>query len=83
MCKKAQFTGTVQYTNWISAEGYDFPNECPGYDIKRSDGEAPVMLERWGMKNTPSLTSLPGPLWSTVVAPDRVLSIGQIELFNI
>ena len=21
------------------------PNECPGYDIKQSDGEAPVILE--------------------------------------
>ena len=22
--------------------GYDSPNECPGYDIKQSDDEAPV-----------------------------------------
>ena len=29
---------------------------------------------------TPLLPSLPGPLWSRVVAPDRVLSMGQIEL---
>ena len=55
-------------------------NECPGYDTKQSDGEVPVMLELWGMRSTPSLTSLPGPLWPGVVAPDRVLSIGQIEL---
>ena len=26
---------------------------------------------------------LPGPLWPWVVAPDRVLSMGQIELFEI
>ena len=26
------------------------PNECPGYDIKQSVGEAPVMLELWGMR---------------------------------
>ena len=38
------------------------------------------MLEFWGMWSTPSLLSLPGPLWPGVVAPDRVLSMGQIEL---
>ena len=38
------------------------------------------MLELWGMRNTPSLPSLPGPLWAGVVAPDRVVSMGQIEL---
>ena len=35
------------------------------------------MLELWGMQSTPSL---PGPLWPGVVAPDKVLSMGQIEL---
>ena len=38
------------------------------------------MLELWGMLSTPSLQSLPAPLWSGVVAPDRVPSMGQIEL---
>ena len=38
------------------------------------------MLEFWGMQSTPSLPSLPGPLWSGVVVSDRVLSMGQIEL---
>ena len=38
------------------------------------------MLELWGMQSTPSLPSLPGPLWPGVVGPDRVLSMGQIEL---
>ena len=32
------------------------------------------------MQSTPSLSLLPGPLWPGVVAPDMVLSIGQIEL---
>ena len=32
------------------------------------------------MRNTPSLPSLPDPLWLGVVALDRVLSMGQIEL---
>ena len=54
------------------------PNECTGYDKKQSGGEAPVMLEIWRMLSTPSMPSLPGPLWPRVVA-----SMGQIELFDI
>ena len=54
-------------------------NEYPGYDTKQSDGEAPVVLELWGIWNTSSLPLLPGPLWPGVVAPDWVLSMGQIE----
>ena len=38
------------------------------------------MLELWGMWSTPSLPSLPDPPWPGVVAPNRVLSMGQIEL---
>ena len=38
------------------------------------------MLERWGMQSIPSLPSFPGPLWPGVVASDRVLAIGKIEL---
>ena len=38
------------------------------------------MLDLWGMQSTPSLPSLPGPLRPGVLAPDRVLSMGQIEL---
>ena len=49
-------------------------NECPAYDTKQSDCEVP------GMWSTSSLPSLPGPLWPRVVASDRVLSMGQIEL---
>ena len=45
--------GTVECNNCIS--------ECPGYDFKQTDGEAPV-LELWGMQSTPSLSLLPGPL---------------------
>ena len=29
------------------------------------------MLKLWGMWSTPSLSSLPGPLWPGVVAPDK------------
>ena len=59
---------------------YIFPNECPRYDIKQSDGEVPVMLELWGMQSTPSLLSLPGLLWPGDLATDMVFSMGQIEL---
>ena len=51
-------------------------NECPGYDTKQSDGEVPAELELWGMRSTPSLPLLPGPLWPGVVVPDRALSMG-------
>ena len=77
----AQSAGAVEYTDYISAEGLDpYPNECPGYDTKQSDGEVPLRLELWGMRSTPSLLSLRGPHWLGVVAPDRVLSRDQIEL---
>ena len=41
------------------------------------------MLELWGMQGTPSLPSHPGLLWPGVVAPNSVLSMGQIALFDI
>ena len=41
------------------------------------------MLEIWGAQCIPSLSSLPSPLWPGVVASERVLSKGQIELFDI
>ena len=30
--------GAAEYTDCISAEGYDSPNECLGYDTKQSNG---------------------------------------------
>ena len=42
--------------------------------------EFPVMLELGGMRRTPSLPSLLGPLWPWVVASKTVLSMCQIEL---
>ena len=38
------------------------------------------MLELRGMRSTLSLSLFPGPFWPAVVALDRVLSMGQIEL---
>ena len=32
------------------------------------------------MRSTPSLSSLPGSLWPGMVAVDKVLPMGQIEL---
>ena len=40
------------------------------------------VLELWGMQRTPSLPLLPGPLWPRVVPPERVLSMGEIGLFD-
>ena len=69
----AKSAGAVEYTDCFSAEGYDPSNECPGYDTKQSDSEFQAMPELLGMRSTPSLPSLPGPLWPGVVAPDRAL----------
>ena len=56
------------------------PQRVSWYDNRQSGGEVPVMLEFWGMESTPSLPWLQCPLWPGVVAPDRVLSMGQMEL---
>ena len=83
----AQSDRAVEYTDRISAEGYNPPttttNKCPEYGIKISYGEAPIMLELCGMRGTPSLPLLPGQLWPRVGAPNRALSMSQIELFDI
>ena len=41
------------------------------------------MLELWGMWSTSLLSLLSGPLSPGVVAPNRVISMGKIELFGI
>ena len=57
-------------------------NKYPGYDTKQSDGEAPVMQELWGMRNNPSLASLPGPLRPEVVVPVKgpIYELNRIKL---
>ena len=77
---RAQPAGVVECTDCFSADRQYPTTECPGYDTKQSDVEAPVLLELWEMRITPSLPSLLDPLWLELVAPDRVLSMGQIEL---
>ena len=72
----------VEYTDWISAEEWDsIAKEYPGYDTKLSDGEA-LVLDLRGKWNNHSLPLLPGPLWTRVVVPVRVASMGQLELFK-
>ena len=73
----AQSAGAVEYTDCTSADGLDSPNGCPAYDTKQSDSEVPVMLVLSRVWSTPLL---PGTLWPGVVAHDRILSMGQIEL---
>ena len=41
------------------------------------------MLKLWGIRSTSLLASLPGQIWPGFVAPDRFVSVGQIELFEI
>ena len=62
--------------------GLALTNICPGYETKQSNGKAPVMLELLGMQNTPLLPLFPGPLWAGMIAPVRILSMGQTEMFN-
>ena len=52
-----------------------------GYETKPSDGAIPV-LELWGMESISSYQLLPVPLWSGVVVPVKLPSMGQMELFH-
>ena len=42
----------------------------------------PVMLVPWGIRNTPSLPLLPGPLWPSIVAPDGSNRTNGILMLN-
>ena len=64
-----------------SAGAVKYIDSFSDYDTKESDGEVQVMLELSGMRCTLSLPSPQGQLCPRVEAPDRVLSMGQIELF--
>ena len=65
-----------QYTPTESSQR----GKTPRKSVLDMAGEAPVTLELWVTRSIPSLPSLPGPFWLGVVAPDRVLCIGQIEV---
>ena len=62
ICHKTQTTNQNKMQP-ISTEGQDPANKSPVNDTKPFDSEAPVMLEFWGMQRTPSLSTLPDPLW--------------------
>ena len=59
-----QSVGAVEYNDCISADGVapSRLQRISWYDTKSSDGVVPVMLELWGMRNTPSLLSPSGLL---------------------
>ena len=56
-----------------AAVGNDFPNECPRYDIKQSDGGTPVLA--FGGIWDPSLPLHSDPLWPGVVTLGGFLSM--------
>ena len=70
-----QSAGAVEYTNCISAEGHDSPNECPRYNNKQSDGEVSVIFWALGNAELPLIVILQYPLCPGVVALDRVQSM--------
>ena len=76
MLISAQSAWAAEYTYCISANRQVSPTSI--LDMSLND----VTLELWGMRSTALLSSLPDPLWPGVVAPDRVLCMGQIELFD-
>ena len=70
----AQWVGVVEYTDCLST---------PTSVLDMTQNNLMVTFQQFwdiGMQRTPLLPSLPGPLRPEVVAPDRVLSMGQIEL---
>ena len=78
----AQSAGAVEYTDCFFADGQDpSPTSVLYMTLNNLMMNSPVMLELWGIQSTPSFPSSLSPLWPGVgVAPDRVLSMGQIEL---
>ena len=50
---------------------------------KNQSTNQPVMRENWEMQSTFALLPLSGPFWPGMVASERILSLGQIELFEI
>ena len=62
-------------------KGKTLKKGCSGYVTAASDNEA-LILKIWGVWSTPSLVSLPVPLWAVVSVVDRVLSTDQINLFK-
>ena len=73
----------MEYTDCISADEEDPTKERSEYDHKLFNREGPVMQELWKIRSTSLLPSLPGPPSLILPSPDKVLSMGQIELLVI
>ena len=72
----------IAHTIEVSWRNTEIPqNDCPIYDTKLSDGEAPV-LDLWVFWSISSLPLLPCIFWPGVVTPDRVLPMDQLEVFD-
>ena len=59
------------------------PSNTPTNVLDMILNKAPEIQELWKMQSSPSLPSLPGPLWPGVVVPEKVLSMGQIEILTL
>ena len=57
--KVALSAGAAEYTDCISVEEQGSLNECPGYDTKQFESEAPVMQEFGRMRCTPFIAIAP------------------------
>ena len=77
-----QSARAAEYSDCIFSGVLHITYESSEYGTKQSDGETPVMIEHRRMWNKPSLPSFPGQQKTGVVAPHRVLPMGQIELFG-
>ena len=96
VCKQMNFNNSLK-KNWVTYKLFwgcrihrlhlfrvvRLSQRVSWHDTKLSDGETPVMLELWGMQSTSFLPLFPGSLFPGLVAPDRVLSMGQTALFEI
>ena len=80
LCRLAQSSGAVNIHWLLLCRGVTSQTCVLDMHIEQYNAKVPVLLELWEMRFTPSLSWLPSPLWSGVVAPDRFLSMGKILL---
>ena len=59
----SQLPRAAEYTDWIYSGGLYSPDLCRRYDTKKSDVEASVMLELWGIGSNHLWLSLSWILW--------------------
>ena len=77
----------TQWSCWIHrlhpCRGVRLSQWVSWFDSKQFDSEVPLILELWRIRSTLVLLSLPCPLCTGVVTPEKVLSMSQIELNNV